>query len=79
MPKLDPGYLPWTRAMDGTILDPATDAGRYCLRCGAGIHVTDPEHLCKDIKGRLNAERAGTRDALWDEYARELTVLGGEA
>jgi hypothetical protein len=79
MPELDPGYLPWTRATDGTILSTASDAGRYCLRCNASIHASDPPHLCRDVARRLNDEIAATRDAMFAEYARELVVYGGEA
>ena len=79
MPKLDPGYLPWTRATNGEILAPAIDAGRYCLRCAASVHASDPPHLCRDVARRLNDEIAATRDSMFAEYARELVVLGGEA
>lgn len=31
---------------------------RYeCVRCGAVLHHNDPEHLCKDVLGRLRAYR----------------------
>lgn len=33
----------------------AAESRTQCVRCGAEVHTTDPAHLCKDVKGRLNA------------------------
>lgn len=37
---------------------------RNCSRCGANLHPTDPPHLCKDVRGRLNAYRNDRRQHL---------------
>lgn len=42
----------------------AANAGRHCVRCGADVHPPDPPHLCKDVRGRLNAYRTERRQHL---------------
>ncbi len=38
---------------------------RYeCQRCDATLHSNDPAHLCKDVRGRLNAYRNERRQHL---------------
>jgi hypothetical protein len=66
--------LNYVRAMNGDLLVPDVDAGRYCLRCGVAIFVTDAAHLCKDILIRMKEES----QRLWQEWAREMYEYGGE-
>ena len=67
-------------AMNGTMLVPDVDAGRYCLRCGEAVHgkADKQPHLCADIVSRARHAEVAERDRTWAAYARELVVLGGE-
>lgn len=51
--------------IDAARIIAAVEAGRRCVRCRAEVHTTDATgHLCRDIRGRLNAYRTERRQHL---------------
>lgn len=66
--------------INGTIIIPSIDAGRYCVRCGVDVHgpADRNPHICKDVAARYRDYVNTVNAADFTAYARSIVVYGGE-